>query len=651
MSQNKQMTENIINTIAKHPYLSMFLVCLMANLLCFGSEGNIPQNALDIEIMIVLIISLLFCHCMLKNYGDKINFISGEENKISHNAMFTSVLEYTVLLLFAAYRYTHSQYKGVWIFVVGTILLLMLCASLYSEKLKMQVISLAIIGESFLVKFYYIFYTSVYTRQNDVGAFGSNSGHFGYIEYILFNHKLPDFDPREVWTFCHPPLHHFLSAVWIGINQYVLGVDKDASRESLQTLTLFYSMVVIIAAYKILRYFKLKGISLYIPLMIVAFHPSFTYLAGSVNNDILSIALMMCAIVCTMRWYEEQNIRNILKIALCIGFAMMTKLSAGLIAPSVAVVFLYVLIKNGKNNIKKYIIQFSAFGIVCVPLGLWFEIKNLIKYKMPITYVQEVASGVPQDISDQKFLNRITDFSAKHFKNVFEQWLSIDANGKKIGFNENNPIISLFKTSIFGEYVNENTFGDNKFALALCKPYFWLCIILAISLFVIMIIALVKAKNMQPIWKIFFVLFYVFMMLNIYKMSADYPMVCTMNFRYITPTVIVQALFGGIWLASYRGQVAKENCGMAYGKSDMLKGKADDVFAGEETAIAEEKETVSSADGKTGMIEEKSSVNDESLDEVNRNKKLAGKILLAMTLLYAVMGTYIWMVVCYNTRG
>lgn len=124
-----------------------------------------------------------------------------------------------------------------------------------------------------------------------------------------------------------------------------------------------------------------------------------------------------------------------------------------------------------------------------------------------------------------------------------------------------------------------------------------------------------------------------------------------MNFRYITPTVIVQALFGGIWLASYGGQVAKENCGIAYGKADMLKGKADDVFAGEETAIAEEKETVSSADGKTGMIEEKSSVNDESLDEVNRNKKLTGKILLAMTLIYAVMGIYIWIVICYNTRG
>ena len=90
---------------------------------------------------------------------------------------------------FGAYRFTNSQYKGVWIFVVGTILLGMLCVSLYSDKLKMQVISLAIMGESFLVKFYYIFYTSVYTRQNDVGEFGGNDGHSAYIEYILFNHK------------------------------------------------------------------------------------------------------------------------------------------------------------------------------------------------------------------------------------------------------------------------------------------------------------------------------------------------------------------------------------------------------------------------------------------------------------------------------
>lgn len=49
MSQNKQITENIIKTIAKHPYLSMFLVCLITNLLCFGSEGNIPRMLLALK--------------------------------------------------------------------------------------------------------------------------------------------------------------------------------------------------------------------------------------------------------------------------------------------------------------------------------------------------------------------------------------------------------------------------------------------------------------------------------------------------------------------------------------------------------------------------------------------------------------------------
>lgn len=587
-----RISDKIMSGIATHPYFSAFILCFTANLLCFSSEGNIPQNALWIEVIIAIVIGFVFINqknkrnneYMISEDDENLNFI---ERFCSDNYILLVMLIYSAFVLVLAYRYKQSQYKGVWIFCAGTVMLLMACVLLYDEKRKEQVLSLMIIGESFLLKFYYIFYTSVYTRQNDVGVFGGEDGHFGYIEYILFYHKLPDIDPRNAWTFCHPPLHHFLSAVWIGINEYVFGVGKDAARESLQMLSLFYVTVIIIASYKILKYFKLKGISLYVPLIIIAFHPSFTYLAGNVNNDILSVALMMCAIVCTMKWYHEQNIKNIIKIALCIGFAMMTKLSAAFIAPSVAVVFLYVFIKNRKTNLKKYFVQFACFGAVCVPLGLWFEIKNLILYKLPVTYVQEVSKGVAQDISDQSFLSRITDFSAKHFTNVFEQWLRIDVNGNKIGYNENNPIIALFKTSLFGEYVNESTFGKNTFALSLCKPYFWLCLLLAVVFFVMMITVVIKSKNMQMIWKVFFVSFYAFMMINIYKMSADYPMVCTMNFRYITPTVIVQALFGGIWL----------------------------------------------------------------LDGKNRTVQIIEKAMLILTAIYAVMGNVIWMVVCYNTRG
>lgn len=62
-------------------------------------------------------------------------------------------------------------------------------------------------------------------------------------------------------------------------------------------------------------------------------------------------------------------------------------------------------------------------------------------YKMSVTYVQEVEKGVPQDLSNQSFISRITDFFTKHFTSVFEQWLSVDGDGKITGFNDNNPII------------------------------------------------------------------------------------------------------------------------------------------------------------------------------------------------------------------
>ena len=69
MSQNKQMTENIINTIAKHPYLSMFLVCLMANLLCFGSEGKVPQNTLGIkDIVRKILFAMVVLYAVMGTY-------------------------------------------------------------------------------------------------------------------------------------------------------------------------------------------------------------------------------------------------------------------------------------------------------------------------------------------------------------------------------------------------------------------------------------------------------------------------------------------------------------------------------------------------------------------------------------------------------
>lgn len=65
-----------------------------------------------------------------------------------------------------------------------------------------------------------------------------------------------------------------------------------------------------------------------------------------------------------------------MSISLCVGLGMMTKLSVWMVAPAIAFVFLYVFFKNLKD-FKKYLVQFLCFGVVCAPLALWWQVRNL----------------------------------------------------------------------------------------------------------------------------------------------------------------------------------------------------------------------------------------------------------------------------------
>ena len=60
------------------------------------------------------------------------------------------------------------------------------------------------------------------------------------------------------------------------------------------------------------------------------------------------------------------------------GLGMITKLTVGLLAPAMAAVFLTVLIKK-RAEWKKLIPQFIVFGVICVPIGLSWTIRNAVK--------------------------------------------------------------------------------------------------------------------------------------------------------------------------------------------------------------------------------------------------------------------------------
>jgi len=532
---NKEtFTDAGIKSLAKHPYLWALGICLFVNPFFLGSIQNIPDIALWVETFFVIGTIAAF------------GMYQYRSGRLSRTGAAICVALFTLADCFAVRLYQHAQYQAVWHFVGGCAAAAILYLLIDQKKFRTQANALLIMGLGFCLKLYYILVTSVYTRQHDVHTFGGESGHAAYIEYLLFHRGLPDFDVRERWQFCHPPLHHAISAIWIFVNENILMTGPNPARESLQTLTLFYSMCIMISAYKLLRHFGLKGSALYIPLTIVSFHPAFILFSGSINNDPLSAALVIGAMVCTLKWYREQSVKNILKIALCLGFAMMAKISAATLAPPIALLFLIVLIRNCKGDWKRLFMQFVCFGIVCIPLGLWFGIRNYINWGVPLTYVQEMDKGVLQYIGDRSFLSRVTDFSSFQFASPYEQWARRNESGAVYGYNEYNPLIACMKNALFGEYINENCFTVCTYINTVAKVLFWLNIVIAGFALVSMAVLCFKKCSAKPTEKLFLTGFYVVMMASFYKTAADYPFTCTMNFRYITPTVIIGAIFIGL---------------------------------------------------------------------------------------------------------
>ena len=128
-----------------------------------------------------------------------------------------------------------------------------------TDNVKLKCIMLT----GILLRLYYILATPVIqTRQYDLGSAvpeeGIFSGHLGYIFYLFTYKGLPDFDPREVYQFFHPPLHHTLSALWMGVVSLFTD-NRDLWIEWLQVLPFLYSVLMLLIIWQICKEFGLQG--------------------------------------------------------------------------------------------------------------------------------------------------------------------------------------------------------------------------------------------------------------------------------------------------------------------------------------------------------------------------------------------------------
>ena len=434
----------------------------------------------------------------------------------------------TALLTIITPLMSTSATLGLFVLFLATLILPLF---LLKNKLKTETIIAILFALGLILRLAYVLYTGVDERQHDVEVFGNGIGHSGYIEYFYNNFiTLPQFDVREVWQFYHPPLHHIIAAVFMRILT-TFGMDYAVAIESLQMLSLLYSALTMLVSHKLLKYLKLNGTALCVAFAVVAFHPTFIVFSGSINNDPLSVLFMLSALYYAIRWYKDTTVLNIVKIALCIGLGMLTKLSAWMVAVPVAILFLFAFItKNNNICIKKYLLQFIIFAIICVPLGMFWSIRNYVLYQVPITYIPMLSYDNPQFVGYITPLKRLFDFSLYQFKSVFDMWGD--------PYFEFNPTVGLLKTAMFGEWISATDYPSISIVGTVL---FWLgtslCLVSAVAFFSYII----KNIRKNPI-TLSLLSFFVTVLVMYYFFCISYPFTCTQNIRYAVPLITLGAI-------------------------------------------------------------------------------------------------------------
>jgi len=390
----------------------------------------------------------------------------------------------------------------------------------------------------FCLRLAYVLATPCHIRQHDVGFFDGDYGHAAYITYLYENLHLPDFDVREVWQFYHPPLHHSIAALWMRLLT-ACGIPFAHAGESVQLLTLAYSCVSLVIVREILAHFELKGAAMAVPLGIVAFHPTFLILSGSINNDMLSITFMLASILLTLRWFNAQKTATILKLALTIGLGMMTKLSAWMVAPAAAAAFLIILRRN-RENTHPLFRQFVLFGTVCVPLGLGWGVRNLVRWSVPITYVPMLSDDSEQFVGHIPFWQRLFDFSPAQWTYVYDCFTMYGQS-----YNEYNPLLGLLKTAMFDELINTTNYPT---IAGFGELLFFSQVLLCLSAAAAMVCVWRKAYCELRTALLIPTITYGITLVSYYSFCLAFAHVCTQNIRYATPLIVIGCVFLGLWM-------------------------------------------------------------------------------------------------------
>lgn len=391
-----------------------------------------------------------------------------------------------------------------------------------------------------LLRLIYVMLSTIYERQYDIGQIDLDAGqtvsggHLAYIQYI-YHKGMPDFDPTSVYQFHHPPLHHGICALWMKFLS-LFTENSDFLEESIQVVPFVCSLMTLFVLYKVVCQFKLNEKAVCFVMAIFAFHPALVLLSGSVNNDCMALLFTVLIVYWTIEWSRSQSWSSIIKLAFSIGLGMLVKQNVAEMAFPVAAVFIYVLVKNRlrKKERLRLMGQFALFGLISIPIGMSFYVRNLVKFNMSMFWVYELAEDTWQYTGNIPVIHRfLWPIPSEMVDNLLHFRLGC-------GYN---VWMQIIRTSVLGEWDMANVGAPVKL-LAVGLILIGALVAFAAFCSFVKVFVVDGIRNRQiemPCW-LMFVVGYAVNMTCYLLFAYRYPQQCSMNFRYIEITLLFPAV-------------------------------------------------------------------------------------------------------------
>ena len=381
---------------------------------------------------------------------------------------------------------------------------------------------------AFLFHLLYAQFTGItnINRQNDTIAFTNGGGHLGYIWHVWAYGNLPQVDPRSMWEFSQPPLYYLLCGYWIKLST-LLGIPTIKAAENMQFISVLCVTLTTIYMDKIMVKMHLSPSKRVWGVACISLLPYFTYLSGAVNNDVLLLLFTVMSFYYAICWYQNPKLSTLVLNAVITGLLVMSKSSGALVAPAIAALFLMRFIKD-KDMRGQRALQYLLYGAISLPIGLWWNIRNMIRFDMPFLYVNEPSTDSIQYIPDYTVWERLFGFR-NQLNHLYTDLFNTSENV------DYNIVIGTLKTLTF-------THSSEMMQTSLTRTFGLILFIFTIMLVVLMVafglIGLIKGeteKHQKIAWSVLWISYILFYL----KFNLDYPFVHTIHARYLLPIFVI----------------------------------------------------------------------------------------------------------------